>query len=173
MATHASILVWEIPGTEEPGGWRWGVGLQSIGLQWVRHDWACKHSHFIDGETEETEVSGPRHTARKCCKPARVGALLHGSSVRLLPLLSVHPWLGLRESSGHSAAYLSCGNCLVPGGHEAPREWNIHSPDGESRGAHLPCTVTHRAFSLSGSECVSSLAGQEGWALETAGISKF
>ena len=31
MATHASILAWEIPGTEEPGGWR--GGLQSIGLQ--------------------------------------------------------------------------------------------------------------------------------------------
>ena len=27
MATHSSILVWEIPWTEEPGG------LQSIGLQ--------------------------------------------------------------------------------------------------------------------------------------------
>ena len=27
MATHSSILVWEIPGTEEPGG------LQSMGLQ--------------------------------------------------------------------------------------------------------------------------------------------
>ena len=27
MATHSSILVWEIPQTEEPGG------LQSIGLQ--------------------------------------------------------------------------------------------------------------------------------------------
>ena len=31
MATHASILAWEIPGTEEPGGR--GGGLQSIGLQ--------------------------------------------------------------------------------------------------------------------------------------------
>ena len=147
MATHASILAWEIPGTEEPGGG--GVGLQSIGLQWVRHDWACKHSHFIDGETEETEVSGPRHTAKKCCKPAHVGALLHSSSVRLLPLLSVHPWLGSRESSGHSAAYLSCGNCPVPGGHEALREWNIHSPDGESRGAHLHCTSWLTGLSLS------------------------
>ena len=28
MATHSSILVWEIPWTEEPGG-----GLQSMGLQ--------------------------------------------------------------------------------------------------------------------------------------------
>ena len=32
MATHSSILAWEIPRTEEPGG------LQSIGLQRVRHD---------------------------------------------------------------------------------------------------------------------------------------
>ena len=32
MATHSSILVWEIPWTEEPGG------LQSMGSQRVRHD---------------------------------------------------------------------------------------------------------------------------------------
>ena len=32
MATHSSILAWRIPWTEEPGG------LQSIGLQRVRHD---------------------------------------------------------------------------------------------------------------------------------------
>ena len=32
MATHSSILVLEIPRTEEPGG------LQSMGLQRVRHD---------------------------------------------------------------------------------------------------------------------------------------
>ena len=31
-ATHSSILAWRIPGTEEPGG------LQSMGLQRVRHD---------------------------------------------------------------------------------------------------------------------------------------
>ena len=31
MATHSSILAWEIPWTEEPGG------LMSIGLQTVRH----------------------------------------------------------------------------------------------------------------------------------------
>ena len=34
MATHSSILAWKIPYTEEPGG------LQSKGLQRVRHDWA-------------------------------------------------------------------------------------------------------------------------------------
>ena len=32
MATHSSILAWEVPWTEEPGG------LQSMGLQKVRHD---------------------------------------------------------------------------------------------------------------------------------------
>ena len=32
MATHSSILAWEIPWTEEAGG------LQSIGSQRVRHD---------------------------------------------------------------------------------------------------------------------------------------
>ena len=34
MATHSSILPWRVPWTEEPGG------LQSMGLQIVRHDWA-------------------------------------------------------------------------------------------------------------------------------------
>ena len=32
MATHSNILAWRIPWTEEP------VGLQSTGLQTVRHD---------------------------------------------------------------------------------------------------------------------------------------
>ena len=34
MSTHSSILAWEIPWTEEPGG------LQSMGLQEVRHNLA-------------------------------------------------------------------------------------------------------------------------------------
>ena len=32
MTTHSGILAWRIPWTEEPGG------LQSLGLQGVRHD---------------------------------------------------------------------------------------------------------------------------------------
>ena len=36
MATHSSILAWEIPWTEEPGR------LQFLGLQRVRHDLATK-----------------------------------------------------------------------------------------------------------------------------------
>ena len=34
MAIHSNVLVWRITWTEEPGG------LQSMGLQRVRHDWA-------------------------------------------------------------------------------------------------------------------------------------
>ena len=38
MATHSSILAWEISWTEEPGG------LQSSGSQTVRHDLVTKTS---------------------------------------------------------------------------------------------------------------------------------
>ena len=36
MAAHSSILAWEIPWTEEPGG------LQSMGLRRVGHNWVTK-----------------------------------------------------------------------------------------------------------------------------------
>ena len=38
IATQSSILAWRIPWTEEPGG------LQFMGLQRVRHDWASEHT---------------------------------------------------------------------------------------------------------------------------------
>ena len=38
MAAHSNILAWRIPWTEEPGG------LQSMGLQRVRHEWAQMHA---------------------------------------------------------------------------------------------------------------------------------
>ena len=46
MATHASFLAWRTPGTEEP------CGLQSMGSQRVRHDWATKHIFlFVTADT--------------------------------------------------------------------------------------------------------------------------
>ena len=43
MATHSSILAWEIPWTEEP------VRLQSIGLPRVRHNLATKEfQHYAE-----------------------------------------------------------------------------------------------------------------------------
>ena len=38
MATHSSVLAWEIPWTKEPGG------LQSMGSQRVGHDLATEHA---------------------------------------------------------------------------------------------------------------------------------
>ena len=47
MATHSSILVWEIPWMEEPGG------LQSMGSRGVRHDFTfifTFHFHALEKE---------------------------------------------------------------------------------------------------------------------------
>ena len=45
MATHSSILAWTNPWTVEPGG------LQSMGLQRVRHDLSdLAHMQFVVGE---------------------------------------------------------------------------------------------------------------------------
>jgi len=50
MATHSSILAWRIPWMEEPGG------LQSMGSQRVRHDWATNpHAHISHVYMEETQ----------------------------------------------------------------------------------------------------------------------
>ena len=49
MATQANILAWRIPWTEEPGG------LQSMGLQRVRHDSAIKHSTRSENKEEVAE----------------------------------------------------------------------------------------------------------------------
>ena len=51
--THSSILAWKVPWTQEPGG------LQSVGLQRVRHDWATStvhtwtHTHSIYAQVLE------------------------------------------------------------------------------------------------------------------------
>ena len=39
VATHACILAWRIPWTEEPGVW------QFMGSQKVRHNWTTKYTH--------------------------------------------------------------------------------------------------------------------------------
>ena len=45
MATHASILAWKFPWTEEPGG------LQSMESQRVRHDLVTKQQQTKDYHT--------------------------------------------------------------------------------------------------------------------------
>ena len=51
MATHSSILVWRIPGTEEPGG------LPSMGSHRVGHDGsdlACMHALEMEMATHSS-----------------------------------------------------------------------------------------------------------------------
>ena len=68
IATHSSTLAWRIPWTEEPGG------LQSMGSQRVRHDWAQAHTHM--------------HTYPYICSPIciSISALQIGSSVPFLQI---------------------------------------------------------------------------------------
>ena len=47
MATHSSILAWEIPWTEEPGG------LQSMGSQRGGHDFTCTYFSGAHSPGEE------------------------------------------------------------------------------------------------------------------------
>ena len=47
MTTHSSILAWEIPWIEEPGG------LQSVGSQRIIHDLATKHHHKGGGSLQK------------------------------------------------------------------------------------------------------------------------
>ena len=56
MAAHSSILAGIIPWTEEPGG------LQSMGLQRIRYDWAIEHNswqHAFSGRFYVCEPSIP------------------------------------------------------------------------------------------------------------------
>ena len=54
MATHANILAWSIPWTEEPGG------LQSMGSQRIRRNWVIKHMGTVTPIFIETETKAER-----------------------------------------------------------------------------------------------------------------
>ena len=75
MATHASILTWRIPWTEEPGG------LQSVGSQGVGHDesglahvrWPQDSSRTAQGDPflASSGAMWPRRGGRPTCsRPA-------------------------------------------------------------------------------------------------------
>ena len=66
MATHSSFLAWKIPWTEKPGG------LQPMGSQRVRHDWACSHTHthmHTHGDKLAQVIQPLNFLLRKCSKP--------------------------------------------------------------------------------------------------------
>ena len=101
MATHSSILAWEIPWTEETGG------LQSMRLQWAGHDWAqhtytnlitASKEHCCAGEqpdkTDRNQAFQLTHQSRKdregpCHLPTGPCHLpLQGLNCELLQLLT-------------------------------------------------------------------------------------
>ena len=62
MATYTSILAWEIPWTEEPGG------SQSTGSQSVEHDLAIKHPQKLS--LQRSLVPGMADlSSEQCARP--------------------------------------------------------------------------------------------------------
>ena len=55
MATHSSILAWEIPWTEEPGG------LQFVGLQRVGHDLMTERNQICSIPTTQEAEARQKH----------------------------------------------------------------------------------------------------------------
>ena len=58
MAIHSNVLGWRIPWTEEPGG------LQSMGLQRVRHSWVTDHTDTHTTRLQASACSQWRHLAQ-------------------------------------------------------------------------------------------------------------
>jgi len=91
MATHSSILAWRIPWTEQPGG------LQSTGLQRVRHNWTT--NTFTGALQGQGTV--PRHRAHQdrsrhllALKPMahwQAGQALIRHTVEIRQILSISP----------------------------------------------------------------------------------
>ena len=96
MATHFTVLTWKIPWTEKPGR------LQSIGSQWVRHNWATKRTHTFSSVQFSYSVmfdslpsNGLQHARLPCPSPTP-GALKLPSITLEMPsnhLILCHPLL--------------------------------------------------------------------------------
>ena len=81
MATYSSILAWEIPWTEEPGG------LHSMGLQRVGHDLGSKQRH--------------QQGTMTYCLLGMSPSFLKNFPTRLMAFTSPAPTLSLKDSHPH------------------------------------------------------------------------
>ena len=111
MATHSRILAWRIPWTEEPGG------LQSIGLQRVRHNWSnLAHTHA-------TYASWPSITQSllskwACCRsPTFTNLRLTPTSPRGSRRMRTHSNAELQDMEQESITYsfdeITCDICKL------------------------------------------------------------
>ena len=95
MATRSSILAWEIPRTVESGG------LQSMGLQRVRHDWVRTHTGRL-----RMFITAKDWTQQKYL-------LVHKWSIRhapTFPSVKTHPSFGLFLSHIPAQTTASCSH---------------------------------------------------------------
>ena len=72
MATHSSILAWEIPWTKEPGR------LQSMGCKSVGYDLATKQQQIYSGRTG-TIILGYDHFQLRLYRKMRFKRIFHGN----------------------------------------------------------------------------------------------
>ena len=118
MATHSSIFAWRIPWTEETDG------LQSMGLQRVRHNWKTFtfRTHLKDSRTrqftwiksfyEAVQRSEKVYLAKEeiCCLVAQsrsalcspMNCSLPGSSVRRIHQARIQEWVAISFCRGSS-----------------------------------------------------------------------
>ena len=138
MATHSSILAWEIPWTEEPGG------LQSVGSQRIRHNWATEQSRESLIEFQTIFLTFPWITS------ASFGALTgsgRGSSHWPGGLL-----FGLYSSSVTDAVMSRTDKILLSGISQAPA-WGWPTVSGISAVLTLTGWGHHRRGTQLGHPC--------------------
>ena len=147
MATHSSILAWEIPWVEEPGG------LPSLGSQRVGHDWVIKHTHththkisWLKNEKEGRHISASIRNQNVSLKLLPKEVEIQDSlgehwgfgclgSVRTFPKMGVlKAWFSRLKAEG-----TLCQKCKFLGFTQTEAEarggtlfWAVSSPTGDS-----------------------------------------
>ena len=121
MANRCSLLAWEIPWTEKPGG------LQSVVLQRVRHKWAAEHARMgMDVPSNGADEGGPGHPFLPNTKPsAHSPASCHMPSSCLPQTLVLCSLSGLPAAHQSSLGYWGPGALAPWEGHGAC-SWKIH-----------------------------------------------
>ena len=96
MATHSSILAWRIPWAEEPGG------LQSMGSQRVRHDWATSF-HFTSLQRLKKAV--PKNWCLQTVVLEKTPeSLLDGKEIKPVNLKGNQPWILVGRTGAEAEA---------------------------------------------------------------------
>ena len=119
-ATHSSILAWEIPRTEEPGG------LQCMGLQRTGHDCATEHTGSSDVGSEPLieEAEGkpsqelpnsksPTYEASSCELSKMWTCILKSSHVSAF-VSGVHCHMRASSTISYGFVYFTVQHCTVP-----------------------------------------------------------